>query len=909
HGGRLELSAGGDIVAPGAAQTFANWFYHTANAADPDSGVPVNAAWWSSFDAFKQGVGSFGGGNIDVRAGGAIQNLTLVAPTSARTVNGSLTVSNGGDIDVRAGGDIRGGSLFAGKGVATVVSGGSIAQGDALDSSKLQATTLSIGLMDAQVSLQAARDLNLDMVFNPTIWKNANRVASVGASYFTYSDTSAVAATSISGNVNWDMAASTSTYVGNAGRVFSSTAEQVGNAGASVTATLTQVAPASMALTALEGQVNLNLRQHDEYLFPSAQGNAAIYAGEDLTVQAGGKNVALVVSHGASDQLASLQTPLVDTKLGAYSAGMILAQGQVGYKGSVKSGIDLVDASDLHANDVTPVRVYAGDSIQFDPQLELNLPKRFEIEAAGDINNLTVVGEQFHEGDTSSIVAGGNFNGANNLPGANRPFGLIQLSGPGQLLVSAGLQMNLGSSAGIESAGNAYNAALPDTAAKIRVAAGMAKTVVLSDFRNRYLNGNDQAQLDLVAYVRSALNLSADQVAGFDQAWQLYQGLAPLNQTAIANAVVNRAFFKAFLAPGAAYADSWVSAAKAAGVSVTDLTSDAYRRMKDEVVMAEIKRVGALAVAIHDSTDAKENAARAQQREVLWSSVADTLSLAGLGAGFRFDGDINVAGSKVYSNAPGDLSRGGIDLLAPGGQVVVGLSTLSSTDKLQAATRGLVTAQGGNIRSVSAGDFQVNAQKAFVVGSGDLMVYSENGNIDSGRGANTDVTVPKTILKPDASGKVIVITPAATTGSGIGILKNSDGTSAGAVSLYAPHGEILALDAFIRNEGGGDINVAGPVKGADNLKGAVTGLAPVAVATPAINVPTNLPSDPTGAAAAETTQDKKKKEPNSMVTVDLLGMGDDALPAPGAGQASDDNGEKKSCKKEEDKKNDPNCKR
>ncbi|HET8871299.1 MAG TPA: hypothetical protein VFM48_12715, partial [Aquabacterium sp.] len=224
HGGRLELSAGGDIVAPGAAQTFANWFYHTANAADPDSGVPVNAAWWSSFDAFKQGVGSFGGGNIDVRAGGAIQNLTLVSPTSARTVNSSLTVSNGGDIDVRAGGDIRGGSLFAGKGVATVLSGGSITQGDALDSSKLQATTLSIGLMDAQVSLQAARDLNLDMVFNPTIWKNANRMASVGASYFTYSDTSAVAATSISGNVNWDMAASTSTYVGNVGRVFSSAA-------------------------------------------------------------------------------------------------------------------------------------------------------------------------------------------------------------------------------------------------------------------------------------------------------------------------------------------------------------------------------------------------------------------------------------------------------------------------------------------------------------------------------------------------------------------------------------------------------------------------------------------------------------------------------------------------------------
>ncbi|MDE1999272.1 MAG: hypothetical protein KGI52_10140, partial [Burkholderiales bacterium] len=85
------------------------------------------------------------------------------------------------------------------------------------------------------------------------------------------------------------------------------------------------------------------------------------------------------------------------------------------------------------------------------------------------------------------------------------------------------------------------------------------------------------------------------------------------------------------------------------------------------------------------------------------------------------------------------------------------------------------------------------------------------------------------------------------------------------------------------------------------------------VATPAINVPTNLPTDATSAAAAEATQDKKKKEPNSMVTVDLLGMGDDALPPPAAGHAGDDKGDKKPCKKtdgkkDDDKKSDPDCK-
>ncbi|MDE2433284.1 MAG: filamentous hemagglutinin family protein [Burkholderiales bacterium] len=911
HGGRLELNAGGNVVAPGAAQTFANWFYHTSNP-----GSPLNTAWWSSFDAFKQGVGSFGGGNVDVRAGGNISNLAVVAPTSARTVDDVLTIHNGGDIDVRAQGDVRGGSIFAGRGMATVVSGGAMTKGDALNTN-LPTTALNVGLMDAQVSLQSKGDLAIEMVTNPTIWRNATRIdktsGSTSASYFTYSDASALTATSVTGDVNWDMASSGVTYTNPGWKALSIADEQMSTSIGKMSL-LTRVAPSSMSLAALEGQVKLNLRSQNEYLYPSPQGGLSIHGETGVMIQSGGAAVtqALVVSHGTPDQLATPSAPISATKYAAYVADKILQQAQSGSK-STQAGINELLSSDLHANDHVPVRIHSGADIQFDNNVQVNVPKRFEIEAAGDINNLAVVADQFHESDTSSIVAGGSFNGATNIPGVSRPNGLIQLSGPGQLLVSAGLQMNLSSSAGIETVGNQYNGALPNVAAKIRVAAGMAKTVVLPDFESRYLDGNTQAQQDLVAYVQSALNVGADQVGNFAQAWQRYQKLAPANQTAIANAVINRAFYKAFLAPGAAYADQWAAAAATAGVATTDFSSDAYRRMKDEVVMAEIKRVGTLAVAIHDSTDAAENALRAQQREALWSTVANTLSLAGLGDGFKFAGDINLAGSKAYSNAPGDVTHGGIDLFAPGGQVVVGLSTLSNFDKQQAATRGLVTAQGGSIRSVSAGDFQVNAQKAFVVGSGDLMVFSENGNIDSGRGANTDVTVPTPIITRDSSGNVVVTTPAATTGSGIGILKNADGTSEGAVSLYAPHGEILALDAFIRNEGGGAINVAGPVKGADNLKGAVSGLAPVAVATPAINVPTNLPTDATSAAAAEATQDKKKKEPNSMVTVDLLGMGDDALPPPAAGHAGDDKGDKKPCKKtdgkkDDDKKSDPDCK-
>ncbi|MGE5452813.1 MAG: filamentous hemagglutinin N-terminal domain-containing protein [Acidobacteriota bacterium] len=898
HGGRLELTAGKDIISPAAAQAFANWFYHTANSADPDGVVPINAAWWSSFDAFKQGVGSFGGGNVDIRAGGSINNLTVVAPTSARTVDGVLTVSNGGDIHIHAGGDIKGGNVFAGKGVATMVAGGAFTVGDTLDLSKVPTLALNVGLMDAQVNLQSTGELNVGMIFNPTIWQSATRVSSAAAEFFTYGDNSALAATSLQSDVNWRAGDANLTYVQNIGKSFSVASEQVGTAPAQVTLPLTLVAPTSLRFSALSEDVNIGLTSGSvNYMYPSASGNLAVYAAGNLNF-ANSATSSLVVGHAEVDQMPSLLNPAVDGRLIAQKSLILDSLKQM------PTGLSNMPSSDLHALDTEPVRLYAGDAINSSANTQLNLPKRFEIEAGGDINNLSVVAEQFHDTDTSSIVAGGNFNGTANPPGPNRKNGLIQLSGPGQLLVSAGLQMNLSSSRGVETVGQNFNGALPDVAAKVRLAAGMAKTVALSDFQDRYLNSDPQAQQDLVAYVQSVLAVGAEKVTGYAQAWNLYQQMTPPHQTAIANAVINRAFVKAFLAPGAAYADQWETAAKAAGVSTTDYSSDAFRRMKDEVVMAEIKRVGTLAVAIHDTTDAKENAVRAAQREALWSTVADTLSLAGLGQGFKFDGDINIAGSKVYTNAPGGLTTGGIDLWAPGGQVIVGLSTLSENDNKQKATRGLVTALGGSIRSVSEGDFQVNAQKAFVVGEGDLMVYAGEGNIDSGRGSNTDVTIPKPVIKPDPQGNLVVSTPAATTGSGIGILKAGDIPTKGTVNLYAPHGEILALDAFIRNEGGGDINVAGPVKGADNLKGAVSGLAPVVVATPAISVPSALPNDSTQAAAAETAQEKKKKEPNSMVTVDLLGMGEEALPPTAAGVKADDAKKPDECKKLDESKKD-----
>jgi len=213
--------------------------------------------------------------------------------------------------------------------------------------------------------------------------------------------------------------------------------------------------------------------------------------------------------------------------------------------------------------------------------------------------------------------------------------------------------------------------------------------------------------------------------------------------------------------------------------------------------------------------------------------------------------------------------------------VLVGYAGQSANDVLQAATRGLVSTGGGSIRSYSNGDFQVNSQKAFVVGTGDLLVYSANGNIDSGRGSNTSVAVSAKSIKRLDTGEVVVTTPPPITGSGIGIVKDATGNRDGKVFPLAPNGEVRALDAFIQ---GPEVILSGKVLGADNLQGSVKGQAPTPSVTVSLSVNTGLGNEPAAGASRDEAVKKraKSRDASSVLTVDLLSVGDaDASPAAG----------------------------
>lgn len=942
RGGRLEVHAGRDVRSAAPVQLPSNWLLHAGVMAD-DGSVGLGA-WASYLAGFRQGLGSFGGGNVHVSAGRDILDLGVVAPTSARHVQTwttntdgdavlgtpALDVRNGGDVTVQAAGDIRGGVYLLGRGEGRLEAGGALTTGSNVKAD-VPAQGAILALMDGHWSLQARTGLEIAAVYNPTALSSPSTTrvpAESAASFFTYGSDSGVRLSSAAGDVVWNAEGAFSSfetlvgtptrpttvqgyfnYLHGSGQLMPA-ADRVTRALA-VSNRLAQVAPPTVQVSALDGAVKLLTSElYALWLFPSATGNLSVYAGHDLSIQGGSRGV--VMLDGDPGRWPSVSRPALETGWtdGVYAT---LRPAELGLAGeNRKLSVDTLYSSTLHQNDALPATLYAGGSITTDTRL--TVPKAAVVEAGGDIMDLSFAGQHFHETDVTLIKAGGRIVGRDNTL-SDRDSGMIQLAGPGELQVEAGTDLDLRTAGGIQTIGNlpgSYygisafnvgNAALPDTGASVRVSAGMNRRVDVDTLMQRYLAQDPQAQVALVNHVRGVLALPASQMpdlsglvgaelqtalaSAFPAALQYYRQFSQAHQLSFAEAVVDRAFVARYVAPGQAYAVAWAARASALGLDPARTEGTAFQQFKDEVLIGEVRRLGQQAVELADSTDPAENQRRQAQRNALWAQVDEVTSLAGLGAGFHFDGDINLASSKIHTLANGNLLSGGADLFAPGGQILVGYSSSTPTDRDNAATRGLVAYNGGSIRALADADFQVNTQKAFVVGEGDLVLYSRRGAIDSGRGSNTDVTVPAPVPVVDPlTGAVVFRSPAVTTGSGIGLLKKADGTSRGTVDLFAPIGGVLALDTFIRNESGGDIRVAGPVKGGDNLKGNVKGGAPT-VSRPSVKVGTKMPGEVTSGATqmAEASQAARRKEANGILTVELLSLGDDSVTRSGAPQA------------------------
>ena len=129
----------------------------------------------------------------------------------------------------------------------------------------------------------------------------------------------------------------------------------------------------------------------------------------------------------------------------------------------------------LHAGDPNPAVVSAGGNIS---DLMLYMSKKTDVIAGGNISDLYYSGHNDASDDVTIIRAVGNILFSSQVNAVRSNTG-IWMSGPGALVVEAGLSMDLGTSAGIQALGNTldtlYPSQLPATGCTLIVASGYSK--------------------------------------------------------------------------------------------------------------------------------------------------------------------------------------------------------------------------------------------------------------------------------------------------------------------------------------------------------------------------------------------------------------------------------------------------
>ncbi len=853
QGGNIGLTAGGNIVGAQTGQLSSDWLVRSGNwsndAADSSRrptawGINISGSTADEtvqgLDAngnpvatnvkgrrfFNQNVGALGGGEVTVSAGGNVENLSVMVPTSGKPFGNLTTPQNGGKPDLRApdgafdtrwiengtqvagGGDIRveargsilGGEFYVGKGTGTLQAGTSITA----DSTGLGP---AVALGDAQVSLQARKDLVLGSAFNPTLLPQKqvpDRATQKNSYFFTYGPASGLELGSTGGDIilqnNVEALRTLKGYAPTDGNGFE-----------------LSVYPGTLKAAALAGNVRID---NSLNLYPSASGQLELLAGNSIgTGLAQDGIIKLNMSDADPSLLANPQLPDAGL-LGDLPRNIIRTRERL--DAEIPSASVIHAVVPVHQGDPSPVRLIAQNGDVAFPtgvQMKLFLPKSADVKAGRDIKNLSVSVQNLKTDDITRLQAGRDilFDARLDANGGVVPADQrLQVGGSGRLQVLAGRDINLGSSSGVLTVGNLFNRALSGTGAAIDVLAGVSDEIDYTGFIKKYL------ALDST-YLKSLTVFD-------DEGNDISSTLSPAQKLAYVEA----------------------------------LPDQAKLGVVEGVLFSEIKKSAAAAAAAPES-----------KREALYQVGFDAIET--LFPGDKYKGDLALVFSQIKSLVGGD-----INIAAPGGQVDVGLAGKVGGIQKAADQLGIVVQQQGNLNALSQGDFNVNQSRVFTMGGGDIVVWSSAGSIDAGKGAKSAISAPPVSTGIDEKGNIVTIFPPIISGSGIQAINPADKTQRqGNVYLAAPTGVVNAGEAGI--SGGQVVIAATAVIGASNIQasGGTVGV-PTAVSVPV--VPAGADSAAASAAKSATqnaTQDSNEakdearaaKAGASILSADVVGYG------------------------------------
>ncbi|NYH20423.1 filamentous haemagglutinin family protein [Paraburkholderia bryophila] len=824
-----------------------------------------------NFGAFDQGVMSVGG-NIAVKAGGSVIDLSASLPTTwwltnANTDNPTVNTVGGGNLTVKAGADILSGAYFVAKGAGAISAGGQIATDSSGSSGILGASPVAVStllaLQDGVLNVSARLGADIGQIVDPSYMQSSALLNAykLHADAQGYSATSQVSVTSTTGDVAIGTVPSLA-FIG-AGAPANTISGQND---------MSFVLPATLNLTAFTGGIQL---ASSGELYPSATGNLNLLA--DQTISISGVQVANSTGAAAvfgmldvdpasmpSPKNPYLNVPLVtETTLAAHAANA------------------------LHADDTTPARIYSlngsivngvpgttGATAGFYEQLiNISTDKPTLIQAGQDIVNLAFYGQNLRSSDVTRIVAGRDIFDTPIPTTGNGAAPALVLGGPGTFDVEAGRNMGpLTSQAqlyaaaalngqvvtGINAVGNANNPNLPHESADINVLFGVGPGVDLSTFVSTYIApGSSVAGVSSTTPALIAFMQQYDAGLGVDTGLQVDKDAARKNL--------------GMLSAGAAWKQFQA------------LPSYVQQLFAEQVLFSVLTQVG---------TDYNNPASPYYQKYARGYEALNTLfpasfgytanNLAGGGNGANktvSTGNLDIRSTTIQTQQGGNVS-----ILGPGGQALVGSTTappeiVDSHGKVIAGpgSMGILTLEQGNINIFTDQSVLLAQSRIFTEQGGDLTIWSSNGDINAGKGAKSSADTPAPQYVCDANHYCTVDARGEVTGAGIATLQSVPGSPTGNANLIAPRGTVDAGDAGIRVSG--NLNVAAlHVANADNIQVQGTSLGvPVGQA---VNTGALTAASSAASAASQLAQDLVKNNASGVgqrrwtISVQVEGFGD-----------------------------------
>lgn len=864
-----------------------------------------STAWWINYANFFEGVGALAGGEITMQAGRDIRNFDALIPTQGRLTSrdgntildpsrGLLVETGGGNLSIRADRHLDAGVYYVENGDAQIRVGGSIvsnrtrdANGDYLlsllgkggasnpGSETWLPTSFLLGR--GSINVQSRGSALLGPIANAFLLPASVNNGVVYKTYFsTYDSSSSFSAlalgdltfrTKLINSSAFSYWLDSSRYDNTSIGAFqpwlrpneSSTRDPQ-------LALISRLLPSSIRLSSLR---DMDLAG-DLLLSPDSEGSLDVLAGGaingvyTLNASAGKWAASTInVSDASASVLPSVLAPASqnsdrlkagytqrDTKTD-YLSGLSLAFNETasttGNDSRLESKLARHDQAILHQGDTDPVRIYSMNGGVFD--LQLFSPKKTMVLANGDIRDIGFYIQHVASSDRSLIAASGSIllndpespgiesakKATIGIRGAELPAtqsGDIMIAGPGSLAVTAGGDINFGTSdslangtgVGITSVGNAYNPALPFRGADVIVGAGLEFGQSL---------GFGALNSDLLLRQAGALPMAGLYFK------DLKQSLAAGGETDLASRI--------------------------AGInSIAEIRSSS---LSDEE-KAELAMKVFYIVLKYSGRDFNNPEAPTYRTYKNGSEAIATY----LGSE-RGSGDITLNSRDIRTKSGGSIS-----IVVPGGELSLARFVVAKS----AAPPGIITENSGNIQIFTENDVSLGIGRVFTLRGGDIMIWSDKGDIAAGSSAKTVASAPPTrVAFNPLSADVLTDLAGIATGGGIGALATVEGVALANIDLIAPTGVIDAGDAGIRATG--NLNLAATrVLNANNISvGGKTSGAPAAAPPPA---PANV-SGATAAssasaannAAAQTASkppaEQSKDEQPSVFSIDILGYG------------------------------------